>query len=188
MSNKPVMHGFTLIEVVVLVGISSVVLIALVNFFIIFNSIYGYQRAFMATAGSAGRAMNALQGAVLPAEAVLASHNFSGTIHTSATTSLVLQLPSVNSAGNIIPGVRDYIVFYASSTELYRRIEAESGSARISGQTILSTTLDSIAFTYDSANFPSVTSVMAEVKTSLTFKGSPIESHLTEVWHLRNAP
>jgi len=43
-------RGMTLVEAVVTIGISTVALLALMNLFFIFNSIYGYQMAFVAPA------------------------------------------------------------------------------------------------------------------------------------------
>jgi len=178
--------GATLIEAVVLVAVSVIVLLALVNLYFIFNTIYGYQQAFIATAGSAGRAANALQTVVLQADAVLVSRSFSGTMHSSGTTTLVLSLPSVDEAGELVSGASDYIVFYASSTELYRLVEAHAQSSRISGLTRLSSTLSSLSFTYDSADFAAVTTVTADIETETLFRDELVESDVSEQWYLRN--
>jgi hypothetical protein len=180
--------GFTLIETVVLIGISAIALTAIVNLFIIFNSLYSYQHAFIKTAGSSGATLNALQAAVLPADAVLVLHTFSGMTLQSGTTTLVLELPTVNSAGAFVAGARDYVAFYASSTDLYRVVEANAQSVRVSGATLLSSTLDTLAFTYDSSDFAQVTRVTAAITTSGHFKEQSVSSELTESWYLRNRP
>ena len=182
------MRGFTLIEVLVLIVVSVVALLALVNLFLIFNSIYGYQQAFIATAGSAGKAMNALEASVLPADAVLASRTVGGTLYTSATTTLVLELPSVDGSGNLVTGAKDYIVFYTASTTLYRLVSANAQSARISGTTILSTTLSALSFTYDNTDFTKVTKVTTDIQTQKQFKTQILSSHLRGQWYLRNIP
>lgn len=179
-------RGFSLIEAVVLTGVSVMALLALVNLFLIFNSIYGYQQVFSAAAGSAGSAMNALEAAILPAERVLSSHDFDGTIHSSATTTLVLQLPAVDGSGDIIPGTSDYVAFYASSTTLYRLTQAGTGSARLSGLTQLSAALFSISFAYDDGDFAKVANVTADIQTQAQFKQQAAQSRLREQLHLRN--
>lgn len=178
--------GFTLVETVIVIGISVMALVALTNLFLIFNSIYGYQQAFMASAGSAGGAMNAFEAAILPAGQVLSSHSFSGTPYSSEATTLVLSLPAMDSSGNIIAGTKDYIVFYSSGTNLYRLTEAGVGSVRISGLKQLSTTLQSISFTYDNEDFTKVTNVIAEIQTQAEFKQQAVQSHLREQLYLRN--
>ena len=181
-------RGTTLVEAVVIVAVSVVVLIALVNLFFVFNMIYGYQQAFIATAGSAGISLNALEASVLPAEAVLVSRSFSGTTYTSGATTLVLALPAVDDSGEMLSGVTDYVAFYASSTEFYRLVEAGAGSVRLSGRTKLSSTLFSVSFTYDNADFTQVRNVTADFETRGTFKQALLTSRLHGSWHLRNAP
>ncbi len=179
-------RGFTLLESVIVIGISALALIALSNLFFIFNSIYGYQQVFMATSGSASKTLNALEAAVFPAEHVLASRSFSGTTYTSSTTVLVLELPSIDSSGNIISGVKDYVAFYTDSAKFYRLVEAGSGSTRVSGLTLLSTTLNALSFTYDNADFAQVANVTAELRMQAQFKQEVVQSHLREQLHLRN--
>jgi prepilin-type N-terminal cleavage/methylation domain-containing protein len=179
-------RGFTLIETVIVIAISVVAFVALANLFIRFNNTYGYQQTFMATAGSASSAMNALEAAILPADQVLASHSVGGTVYSSNATTLVLELPAVNSSGNIIAGVFDYIAFYTSSHTLYRRTQTGAGSTRISGLKQLSTTLNSISFTYDNIDFTKVTNVTADITTQGQFKQQTVQGHVNEQIYLRN--
>ncbi|MDP2651800.1 MAG: hypothetical protein Q8O94_01555, partial [bacterium] len=170
----------------IVIALSVLALGALTNLFLIFNSIYGYQQISMATAGSSAAAMNAFEAAVLPAEEVLASHDFSGTTYSSEATTLVLQLPAVDSSGNIIPNAKDYVAFYTSSTNLYRLVQASAGSMRVSGRTQLSTTLSSLSFTYDDSDFTNVTNIIADIQTQAQFKEETVQSNLHEQLYLRN--
>jgi prepilin-type N-terminal cleavage/methylation domain-containing protein len=179
-------RGFTLIETLTVVAISAVAFLALVNLFLTFNSLHGFQQVLMATAGSAGTAMNALEATVPSATHVLSSRSFSGVTYTSATTTLVLELPTIDASGTIITGVNDYAVFFASSTTLYRLIRADALSARRTGTTTLSTTLNSISFTYNNADFTQVTAVTTDLQTRALYKQQVAQSHLLEELHLRN--
>lgn len=179
-------RGFSLIEAVVVVGITVAALTALINLFFIFNSVYGYQQAFIASAGSSGAAMNAFEASMFPAGQVLASHSFSGATYASATTTLVLALPAIDGSGDVIADAKDYVAFYASSATLYRLVEADAGSARTSGLTRLSTTLNSISFTYDDADFTKVTNVTIDIRTQAQFKQQTAQSHLSGQMYLRN--
>lgn len=186
--RPPNLHtGFTLLETVVVLGLSVAAFAAITNIFFIFNTTYGYQQAFMAAAGSAGASMNAFEAAVLPASQVLSSHDFNGTTHASATTTLVLELPSLSGSGEVIPGVKDYVAFYASSTELYRVVEADANSARASGVKKLSTTLQTLSFTYDNVDVAKATSVAADIQTQAQFKEHVVQSRLSLQVYLRNA-
>lgn len=179
-------RAFTLIETVVVVAISAAALIALANLFFIFNSMYGYQQAFMAAAGSSGASLNAFGESVLPASQVLASHNFGGTTYTSSADTLVLELPSVDGSGNIISGTKDYVAFYASSTKLYRLTLAAASSVRVSELKQLSGTLLSLQLTYDNADLAQATNVIVDIETQAQFKQQTVQSHLREQFYLRN--
>lgn len=178
--------GFTLIETVIVISIYTLALGALVNLFLIFNSLYNHQQAFIVTAGSAGTSVNALEAAILPADHVLASYSFSGTTYSSATTTLVLELPSLDSSGVAISGTKDYIVFYRSGSTLYRLTQAHATSARVSGLQQLSTTVNSLIFTYDSSDFTQVTNVTVDILTQSQVKLQTIQSRLQERLYLRN--
>lgn len=178
--------GFTVLESVVVVGISTMALAALANLFFIFNSIYGYEQAFLAVAGSSGSAMNALEAAIAPAERVLASHDFSGTVYASATTTLVLEVPTVDDAGNIVSGAKDYIAFYVDSSALYRIVLADEESARVSETKRLSTTVSEISFAYDAPNVEEAESVGIDIRTRASFKQHVVENRLAEQLYLRN--
>lgn len=179
-------RGFSLIETMVVLGISVAALIALVNLFLMFNSIYGYQQAFIASAGSAGTTMNALEAAILPANQVLVSHSFSGDTYTSSETILVLELPSIDSSGALIAGAKDYVAFYTSGASFFRRTEAAAGSVRISGVKTLSSAVASISFSYDDADFAKVTNITTDLQMQAALKQQTVQSHLSGRWYLRN--
>jgi hypothetical protein len=180
--------GFTLVETLIVIGISVIAFIALVNLFLLFNSVYGYQNAFIAGAGSAGNAMTAFETAIPQASHALASHDFSGTVYASDADTLVLELPAIDGSGNILPGMSDHIVFYASGTVLYRLTLAGAGSVRVPGTKVLSTTLFSLSFIYDDADFTKVTNVTAEIETRSAYKEQTVASTLREQLYLRNLP
>lgn len=180
------MRAFTLVETFIVTGLSVIAMIALANLFFIFNSVYGDQQAFMAAAGSASNAMNALEASVLPSDQVLASHIFSGTAYSSGATTLVLSLPSVDSSGNIIGGTKDYVVFYSSGTNFYRLTAAGAGSTRVSELKQLSTTLNTLSFTYDNVDFTKVTNITADIMTQAQYKQQTVQGHLREQLYLRN--
>lgn len=178
--------GFTLLETLIVIGISTVAFAALVNMYLTFNSVYGYQQAFIAAAGSAGTSMNAFSATVLPASAVLASHTFSGIAYSSGSGTLVLELPAIDASGVTIVGVKDYVVFYASGTTLYRLTETAVESSRTPGLKTLSQTLNTLTFTYDNADLTKATSVTVDITTRAAFKHHVVDSHLREQLYLRN--
>ena len=100
-------RGMTLIEVLIATAISGVLLAALANLFGTFNALYAYQNAFRDTAGASGTVLHGTEAAVLPANRILSTHDFAGTSYGSDAGTLVLELPSVDMGGAIVPGQYD---------------------------------------------------------------------------------
>jgi len=184
--GRKVVRGFTLIETVIIIAITAMMMISLATLFVNFNSLYVYQQTFTATVKSAGGAINAIGDASLPANQVLASHIFSSGTISSGATSFALELPSVDSSGNILAGKHDYIGFYLTGTDLYRRTEADASSVRASGTKKVATLVSSLSFTYDNTDFTKVTNVTANIVTQLNTKKGLVQTHLNEQFYLRN--
>lgn len=179
-------HGFTLVETVVVIALTTMMMLALSTLYINFNSLYAYQQTVVATTGAAGGAINAISSAVLPADQVLASHVFSSGTISSGVSALVLELPTVDASGNIVAGKHDYIAFYLTGTDLYRKIETDAGSARISGTKRVSVLVSSLAFTYDNVDFTKVTNVTTNITAQLNTKKGLVQMHMSGQFYMRN--
>lgn len=179
-------RAFTLIETIIIIAVTVVIMLALANLYINFNSLYVYQQTFVATTNAATGAMSALDAAVLPADQVLASHSFSGVAVSSGTNALVLELPSINASGDIVTNAHDYIGFYLTGTDLYRSIDANAASARTSSTKRVAALVDSITFSYDTADVTQAASVSATTTTKLITKKGPVQTTLHGQFYLRN--
>ena len=178
--------GFTLVEVIITLALSVVMLVALTSLFRTFSATYLYQQAFTGTTDSTGAILRAVEGAVLPANAVLASHVFSQGTHTSGAEVLVLELPSTDADGDIVAGQHDYVAFYMSNATVYRLVDIGAGSARRAGLSTLGTMVTSLSFGYDDPDWAEATKVTVDVVASTTLRGEEVASHLTETVRLRN--
>lgn len=177
------MRGFSLLEIVVVVAISAVVFIALGSLMIAFNRQAAYEQSIAQTSGSASAVMREAESLIRSADAIAASHAFSGTTYTSSSTVLVLELPSVDASGAIIDGAYDYAAFYANGGDLYRVLDANPASARLSGTKRLSAAAKALAFTYDAGN----SAVTVDVETEAgAGSGATFGDHRTEYLRLRN--
>jgi prepilin-type N-terminal cleavage/methylation domain-containing protein len=181
-------RGFTLLEVVIVLFIFTIMMLALVNFFISYNTSYLYDRAMASTANSAATVVNEAQTYVLQADQVVTSHTFGSTVRTSGSGTLVLELPAYDASGNIITNTYDYVAIYSSDGRIYRTIDASASSARKSGTKQLTDAVPTLTFTYNNADFTLVNRVMIDIATQLTVKGSVAQTHLTETVYLRNFP
>lgn len=144
--------GFTLLEIVIIVGVSTLIVLALIPLYSGYIRTYSYTTAVGDTAGSAAATANELQKWVLQSNRIVTNTTISGTLYTTSSTTLALELPSIDSSGAIIASAYDYVVFYSSGTKLYRLLSSNAGSSRVSGTKTLSTTLSSLTFTYNNAS------------------------------------
>lgn len=190
--HKPILNSlrdiraFTLVETLTVVFIFALIVLAIFTLYSNYENILGTQSALIDTAGSASAAVDDIQNSVLQADRVVASHSFAGTSYTSTTTSIVLEVPSITAAGDIVAGSHDYIIYYASSTALYRIVDAAAGSYRQSATRSLSHTLDTLAFTYNSSDFSMVSRVTVDITTEEVVKQKSSTAHLTQNMYLRN--
>jgi len=178
--------GFTLIETVIALGLFIVLLFAFLQIFEGTQQIFLTQQNVTDVAGSASLLMTDITAAAAQADQVLSSYTFSGTTYSTNAATLVLELPTVNSSGNIVSGAHDYIAFYSSAGNAYEIASADPSSARQSGTKKLSDALSSMAFTYDNATYSLVTSVDTDIVTQATADGLTPNAHLNQLTYLRN--
>lgn len=107
------------------------------------------------------------------AQNVLASTTIDGVLYTTATTTLILKLRSIDSSNQIIPDSYDLVVFYTNTTTppitLYRKISASPQSKRQSGILILNKIIQNLSFTYDTPNPKDAKLVNINLETSKSF-------------------
>lgn len=179
-------RGVTLVELMIVLAIFSVLMIVLVNFFVGYSNLSSYVQTTVDASESTGLFIAAASSAARQANKVLASYSFSGTPYASGATTMVLELPSVDSSGNTISGRYDYMAFYLSGTDIYWHSLADASSSRKSFTRKIGTSVQTLAFTYDSGDFSAVTKVNIDVRVQKQTNGQTIQSSLHQVVYLRN--
>lgn len=179
-------RGFTLVEIVLVLGLMALILLALTTLFINHNSIYNFQQGFIKTAGSGRTSLNEITLYTAQGYRVLASQTINSTSYTSGPTVLVLQLPSIDSSGLVINGSWDYVAFYTSGSQLLRQSQSAVGSARPTGARLLSQSVSAISFAYDNIDFSLVKKVSIDLQTQETVKDQVITNRLAQQVVLRN--
>ena len=179
-------RGFSLLETTIAIGIFILMALAMYDLWISNDFLVRSQIATIDVVGSASALMTDVQNYVLQADAVATSHTFSGTSYTSTTTTLVLELPSVDGSGNIIVGQHDYAVFYASGTTAFRRVDTGTGSARSTTTHQLSETITALTFSYNASPITQSTNVSVDVQTQESVKKKTTSTHVTGTIYLRN--
>ncbi len=187
--QKKFEQGFTLIEVVIVIAIFTILIVALLNLFEWHNKLFYLGQADIQATGSARATMNSMSLYIPQASSVLASHAISGTTYTTDGDTLVLQLPSYDSSGNLINNTNDYVVYYLNSGALYQLISLGSGSGdRKAGTKQLSEDVANFALTYDQGDVTQATKVIVNLTTQATVRGGQEETtiQVNETFFLRN--
>jgi len=178
--------GFTIIEMVIVI---SATIVLLLGFFLLYDwhtKTYVYQEAVVRTSSDARGTMQTLYTYTSQAYRVLSSGVINGTTYTSATTTMVLEIPSIDSSGNTINAKWDYLAFYVSGGNLYSNAQPDAVSKRPSGKKILSDTLQSISFIYNNTDFNSVTEVSVDLMTQVPIRSQMVNSHMQQNLYLIN--
>jgi prepilin-type N-terminal cleavage/methylation domain-containing protein len=179
-------RGFTLIEMVVVLLLFGIVFTGVLMLYDQHNKIYDFQQAYVKANGSARNVVEQLVNHGRQASEIIAARNMNGIDRVSDTSSIILQLPSVNPTGILIPGSSDYVVYYLEGTKLWQEIDASAGSLKQDGKKLLSESASSLSFTYDNADFEQVRSVNVDFRTQESFRRGVVAGQLSQVFYLRN--
>jgi type II secretory pathway pseudopilin PulG len=184
--NQKNRKGFSFIEAIVSIAIFIFILLALVLVYDNYSKVYNYQEAVFNLAASARATANEMQNAALQADHIVASHSFSGTTYTTDQDTLVLEIPSIDSQGDIVSGKYDYVVFYITGSNLYKRLEADAASSRASVTRQLSENIESVAFTYNNADLSLASKITADIHMQKMTRRQTVSYELEQDIYIRN--
>jgi type II secretory pathway pseudopilin PulG len=179
-------RGFSTIELIIVIAISVILMLAVVEIYVTYSNSYLYQNAAINTSSSAAAFLNEFNDMSLQADAIVASRSVSGTTYTTGSTTVVFEIPAINSSGDIISNSFDYAILYASSTGAYRLLDVNGSSARVAGTKKFSDFVNNLTFTYDNASPTAASSVTADITTKSIVKQETFTSHLKQQVYLRN--
>lgn len=168
--------AFTIIET--LLGLTLLVIISfgIINIFNLYNKLGQtipditlsslIQRSHLETIGN-------FKIYVRQAQNILATTTVDGILYTTATTTLILKLRSIDSLNQIVPDSYDLVIFYTNTTTppitLYRKISASPQSKRQSGVLILNKMVQNLSFAYDTPDPKDAKLVNINLETSKGF-------------------
>lgn len=185
--------GFTLVELILAIGISSVVGVLLLVIIVNSTGLFYNQSSKLSEGLNINDALSKIKSSVRLANSVASSYTNEQSTFTSGETQLVFKVSSIDSANNIIPDVYDYYVFYLNQKQLRLKVFPDTSSFRKAQDQIFSTNVDSLKFQYfDSASPPGevAPNIASKIRVTLTLKqnsglGSIINTATAEA-NLRN--
>jgi hypothetical protein len=177
---------FSLTETVIATAILIFILVALIVLYNNYLKSFNNQQARIAMESSARETVKELQSAALQADQIVTSHSFSGTTYTTGAHTVVLELPSIDGSGNIVSGKFDYVVFYLTGKNLYRRIQVDAASSRPSGLNKISDVVSTLSFTYDNADLSKATKIDTDLEMQAIAGSQNVSYELRQEIYLRN--
>lgn len=154
--------GFTLIELIIVLGIFSILV-----FFLAYISGYHFQtydneNAELNITNDARTALDDVDNYVRQAHRILSTY----TTYTTGNTTLIVQIPSIDSSGQIIDSTYDIVVFYRSGSNFIRQVFPNTSSSRSSATRNLAAGVTSLTFSYNNTDYTQST----QVTTSITIQ------------------
>ncbi len=188
MNNK----GFTLIELIIVLSVSAMVGLLLISMLVQNSGLFYIQNSRVIQGVGENDALSSFRTYTKVSKAVALSYPETGSaIYTSGSSILILKLGSIDSSGNLIDNVFDYVVYYVSQNKLYIKIYPGTGSSRQAVNKILADNVDALNFTYlDATNLAVSPSSATKVIMRLTLRqkaGTTYEINIaTSEANLRN--
>lgn len=179
--------GFTIIEVIIVVAISSVLMLGLLGTFDWQNKVYNLEQAEVLSTGSARVAMNNITTNLAQGLGIVASRTVGGTNYTTGVSTVIVQIPSYNSSGTLLANTYDYVVYTLSGSNLEQVVELGANSDRPLVTKRLSDKVETFALSYNNANATLASQVTVNLVTRAYYRGNKSASvQLTETIFLRN--
>ncbi len=187
MTSRNNQQGFTIIEIVIVTFLFAILLMGMLGIFDWHQKVFLLEQAEVRATGSVRTAFNEMTRYIAQGNQILASRTISGQTYNTGASALVLEIPSLNSSGNVIATSFDHVIYYASGTELHQIIEPGTGSVRPAGNRQLSSSLQSLSFTYNNADPTQASSVVVDITAQAQARGtSVVTAHAVDTIFLRN--
>jgi len=165
--------GFTFIELIITMAISSVVGLLLLVIIVNSAGVFYKESSKLSEGLNINDAQNQIRESIKQTNSIAVSYTFAGVTYTSGLTQLVLKVPAIDSSNNLIANTYDYFIFYSDTNKLRFRTFPDAASARKSQDQIFSTNVDQLKFEYlNLLNPPQevVPSAALKVRTTLILR------------------
>jgi len=183
-------EGVSMIEILVTIGIAVSIFFIMANIFITHNRLFNLQSILAEIEINNYLALNRMQKLIKLADKVMTNRIINSVNYETSSQTLVLEIPSLDNSQNIIPYTFDYASFHLDpldSTKLILSIEANPASSRQSGDTLISSFVDKLIFSYNDSDFTKVNLISLYLSNSRTTLGTPQKIITSTYLSLRNS-
>jgi len=177
-------RGFTVVEMTIVISF-FVVIAFFLSYLVTYQYwIYNNETAELGITNDARTALDDIDNYVRQSNRVLSSYS----TYVTGSQILVLQIQSINSSNQLIPGTYDMAVYYLSGNDLLRQVFPNPSSNRVLITKKLASDIDTnnFTFSYDNSDYSLVTQVTTSLSITQTIGGQTRSITLSSQSKLRN--
>lgn len=151
--------GFTLIETIITLSLFTILSIGIIT---IFNIYKEYGAIFPKSLYSSiikkdhSETIEQFKNHIKQAQLIVATTSIESTLFTTNTTTLILQLRSIDDSKNILPGSYDTVIFYIDTSTspmvFYKKVIPSPQSSRTGGTFLINNKIKNLSFIYNTSN------------------------------------
>lgn len=182
-------RGFTIIELLITVAILTIVAVVTAEIFASHYLLFGSLSTTLETERSGFLAVENIRGVTLGARRVLGTATINGVPYSSGTSTLILETPTIDGSGNLLPALYDTVVIYrdpTDQTKLWTETAVAAGSARQTTKRLLSDFVQDLLFLYNNNTVSSATQIDVSLILSRVTRKTTPETPLSLTIDLRN--
>jgi Tfp pilus assembly protein PilW len=186
----------TLVEMMVAVAIGILLFAIVTTIVLLARQSFEFSTTFIDIHGGARTAMDWMIRDIRWANQILSSVTIDTQAYATADNGLVLEIPSIDSSGNVITGTNDYVVYHLNTSDptvLERIIDANVTSSRTDMTRTIAGNVNALSFSSSGTGLGSVSDVtsLTQVEVSLTTRktassGAVVDDSLNSAIELRN--
>lgn len=172
-------HGFTLIEIVVVIAIIGLLSSFVASIFIYNNRFYNRESGKISAISETRSIADKIEEYGRGASAFLPTYTYNSVVYTAGSALAVLRLPAMNASGDLVPGVSDHVVVGrdpSNATRLLLILDAGTGSVRKDRILEVSKKLTLVNFSYDHADFAQTKNMTFQVQITYPGKYPAVET------------
>jgi len=180
-------RGVTTLELAVSMAVAAMIFTILGAIFIAQGRYFAIEDAIAQTQYNAFQILDTAGLYALSSSGVIASRTIGGTAYTTGTSTLVLELPSINAADDVLVNAYDYVALGVSPSDPTRftvAIDASTNSARTDAVRYPGALVDKLIFRYNTTDPTAATAIELYVRTRKDARGRTILTPLGKIYYL----
>ena len=180
-------RGVTTLELAVSTAVAAVIFTILGAIFIAQGRFFAIQDAIGETQYNAFQILDTAGLYALSASAIVPNRTISGTAYTTGTSTVVLEVPSVNASDEVLVNAYDYVAMGVSpddSSRFFVAIDASTNSARTDASRLPGSLVDKLIFRYNAVDPTAATAIELYVRTRKDARGQVILTPLGKIYYL----